>query len=115
MIFKKENDELLMALAVKNDMDMDKVISAYLITGDMSFLLMRVFEGQTVKFPSKRRLGTANLHNIHFIEDDERLFKDYDKYDEIEYDGKTWTVVSAEKKLLNHWYIPVMEATDGDN
>jgi len=110
MIFKKENDELMLSLAVKNGMDIDKVISAYLIAGDDFFMLLHVFEGQTLKVPSKRRLCAANIHNIHYIEDDKRLYADYVKGDVIDYKGTEYTVIAGEKKVINHYYIPVIES-----
>lgn len=108
MIFSKENDKMLMNLALKNNLDMDKVLSAYLITGDLFFMLLHVFEGQDLHVPSKRRLNAANLHNIEFLEDDKREYKDYEKYDSIEKDGKFYTVISEERKILNHWYLPII-------
>ncbi len=110
MVFKKQNDELMLSLAVRNNMDLDKVLSAYLISGDDFFMLLHVFEGQSLKIPSKRRLCAANLHNIHYIEDDERKFSDYNKGEILEYKGKEYNVVSSEKKILNHYYIPVIES-----
>ena len=110
MIFKKQNDKLMASLAVRNNMDIDKVLSAYLITGDDFFMLLHIFEGQTLKIPSKRRLCAANLHNIKYIEDDKQLFSDYKKGEIIEYKDKEYTVVSSEKKILNHYYIPVIES-----
>lgn len=107
MIFRKDGDKLLAALASKTNMDMDKVISAYLILGDDLFLLLRIFEGQTFSLPSKRRLGCMNLHNIYFIEDDERKYADYERKQIIETDGKEYCVAGKEKKFLNHYYIPV--------
>ena len=109
MIFKKNNDELMLNLALKNNADLDKVISAYLVTGDTFFILLHIFEGQTLKVPSKRRLGAANLHNILFIEDDKRQFADYRKKQFLEYKGESYIVVAPEKKLLNHYYIPVIK------
>lgn len=88
------------------------MLSAYLITGDMLFMLLHVFEGQNLKVPSKRRLNALNLHNIQFIEDDKQLYKDYEKYDSLEYKGKMYSVISEEKKLLNHYYIPVIPTED---
>ena len=108
MIFNKENDELMLNLAVKNKMDMDKIISAYLVAGDEFFMLLHIFEGQTLKVPSKRRLNAMNAHNIKFIEDDERKYRDYKKKEYLEYNGESYIVVSEEKKLLNHYYIPVI-------
>ena len=72
---------MLLNLALKNNIDMDRVLSAYLICGDQLFMLLHVFEGQDLHIPSKRRLNAANAHNIHFIEDDKREFADYEKYD----------------------------------
>ena len=109
MIFKKENDALMLELALKNNIDLDKVISAYLVTGDAFFMLLHIFEGQTLKIPSKRRLGAANLHNILFIEDDKRQFADYEKKQYLEYKGESYVVVAPEKKLLNHYYLPVIK------
>ena len=108
MIFSKENDVMLMNLAVKNNLDMDKVLSAYLVTGDLCFMLMHIFEGQNIHIPSKIRLNAANLKNMEFIEDDKRLYKDYDRYDPVEYKGQEYTVIAEEKKVLNHWYLPVV-------
>ena len=99
---------MLLNLAVKNNLDMDKVLSAYLIAGDLSFMLLHVFEGQNIHIPSKRRLNAMNLRNIEFIEDDKQIYKDYEKYDSIEYKGKWYSVISEEKKVLNHYYIPVI-------
>lgn len=110
MIFQKENDDLMLNLAVKNNLDIDKVLSAYLITGNDFFMLLHIFEGQTLKVPSKRRLCTANMHNIKYIEDDKRIYKDCIKGNVIDYKGIEYTVVSTEKKVLNHYYIPVIES-----
>ena len=117
MIFKaNENDNMLMNLAIKNNMDLDKVISAYLVTGDEFLILLHIFEGQTLQIPSKRKLGVANLHNIQFIEDDKQEFADYDKKQILEYKGNSYVVVAKEKKLLNHYYLPVIqEETIGDD
>lgn len=111
MIFSKDNDEMLLNLAQKNNVDMDRVLSAYLVCGDQLFMLLHIFEGQDLHIPSKRRLNAANAHNIHFIEDDKRKFADYEKYDSLKYKGIWYNVVAEEKKILNHWYIPVIEST----
>ena len=112
MIFSKENDKLLLNLAQKNNVDMDRILSAYLVCGDQLFMLLHIFEGQDLHIPSKRRLNAANAHNIHFIEDDKREFADYEKYDSLEYKGHWYNVVAEEKKILNHWYIPVIESKE---
>ena len=109
MTFKKENDNLLASLAIKNNLDMDKVIAGYLILGEQFLLWMHIFEGQDLHIPSKRRLCSPSLRNVHFIEDDERKYAEYEKDDVIDVDDKEYIVVSEERKFLNHWYIPVME------
>lgn len=108
MIFQKQGDELLTSIAIKNNLDMDKVISAYLILGEDMLMLMHIFEGQTLNIPSKRRLSCANLHNILFIEDDERRYSDYKKKQILEYKGVEYCVVAPERKLLNHYYVSVI-------
>lgn len=95
---------------MKNNVDMDKVLSAYLVCGDQLFMLLHIFEGQDLHIPSKRRLNAVNAHNIHFIEDDEREYADYEKYDSVEYKGRWYNVVQEERKILNHWYLPVIES-----
>lgn len=111
MIFSlKNNDELLLNLATRNNIDMDRILSAYLVCGDQLFMLLHIFEGQDLHIPSKRRLNAANAHNIHFIEDDERKYADYEKYDSLEYKGQWYNVVQEERKILNHWYLPVIES-----
>ena len=114
MIFKKENDELLLNLAIKNKVDMDKILSAYLVSGDQLFMLLHIFEGQDLHIPSQRRLNAANAHNIHFIEDDERQYADYERYDSLEYKGQWYNVVAEEKRILNHYYIPVIKSGEID-
>ena len=110
MIFKQsENNTLFLSLALKNNMDLDKVISAYLVTGDEFLILLHIFEGQTLNIPSERKLNVANLYNIQFIEDDERKFSDYEKKQVLEYKGESYVVVSPEKKVLNHYYLPVIK------
>ena len=111
MVFKKD-DELLMGIAVKNNLDMDKVISGYLIMGEQFLIMLHVFEGQELKVPSKRRLCSPSLRNIRFIEDDERIYEDYAKGQIIEKGDREFTVIDREKKLLNHWYVPVMEVVE---
>lgn len=112
MIFSQnENDNLAASLAIKNNLDLDKVISAYLVTGDDFFILLHIFEGQTLTIPSERRLGVANLANIEFIEDDERKFCDYKKKEILEYNNTSYVVVSSERKFLNHYYLPVIKET----
>lgn len=108
MIFQKQGDELLTSIAIKNNLDMDKMISAYLILGEDMLMLMHIFEGQTLDIPSKRRLSCANLHNILFIEDDERKYSDYKKKQILEYKGVEYCVVAPERKLLNHYYVSVI-------
>lgn len=110
MVFQKDGDELLLNLAVKNNCDLDKIISAYLIAGNSLFMLLHVFEGQTLKVPSGRKLNAANLHNVFFIEDDERKFADYEKHQYLEYKGVEYQVAAPEKKILNHYYIPVIKS-----
>lgn len=112
MIFKKENDELLATIAVKNNLDMDEVISAYLICGNSFLMLMNVFEGREVKFPSKRRLTSPSLHNVKFIEDDCRKYADYERGDVITVGDDDFEVISKEKKVLNHYYVPVTKIED---
>lgn len=114
MTFQKDNDDLAASLAVKNNLDMDSVLAAYLIAGNDIFMLLHLFEGRQLRIPSKRRLSATNCHNIKFIEDDERKYFQYEKNDEIEYNGKTYIVISEEKKILNHYYIPLIpiEARD---
>ena len=109
MIFQKDNDKLLTSIAVKNNLDMDKVISGYLIMGEQFLMLLHVFEGQELKVPSKRRLSSPSLKNIEFIEDDERKYAEYQKSDVIDLNDREYIVIDCEKKYLNHWYIPVME------
>lgn len=110
MIFRQsENDTLFLSLALKNNMDLDKVISAYLVTGDEFLILLHIFEGQTLNIPSGRKLNVANLYNIEFIEDDKRQFSDYEKKQVLEYKGETYVVVAPEKKILNHYYLPVIK------
>ena len=109
------NDGLMAALAVKNNLDTDRVMACYLVAGDDLFWLMRILEGQTVTVPSKRRLGCANLHNVRFLEDDERKYSELVRRDEVEEDGKAWTVVGKERKILNHWYLPVTEEEDEED
>ena len=108
MMFKT-NDEMIIGLAVKNNMDMDKVVAAYLISGDQFFMLLHALEGQDIKIPSERRLCMSNLNNIRYIEDDERKYSDCDRLDVVIKDDKSWSVVAKEKKVLNHWYLPVIE------
>lgn len=120
MIFAKDGDELLCSLATRNRIDLDKVISAYLITGEQLLMLLHIFEGQTLTIPSKRRLNCANLHNILFIEDDERKCADYQKKQILTYKDEDYIVVSEEKKVLNHYYLPVikedtLEEDDGNS
>ena len=117
MIFKpSEGDKLFASLAIKSKMDIDKAIAAYLVTGDAFLILLHMFEGQTLNIPSERRLGTENLHNIQFIEDDKRQFADYDKKQILEYKGNSYVVVAKERKFLNHYYLPVIqEKTIGDD
>lgn len=92
-------------------MDLDRVISAYLVTGDEFLILLHMFEGQTLTIPSERRLGVANLYNVQFIEDDERRFSDYKKKEILEYNNESYVVVAPEKKILNHYYLPVIKET----
>ncbi len=108
MVFRKDGDKLLTSLGIKNNIDLDKLISAYLIVGDDLAMLLHIFEGQTITFPSKRRLGCMNLHNINFIEDDDKMFSDYKRKQIVEYKGKEYTVIAEEKKILNHYYLPVV-------
>lgn len=115
MIFQKENDELLSNIAIKNNMDMDKVISAYLICGDDLFMLMHIFEGQDIRIPSKRKLNCYNLHNIKFIEDDERRYADYRKKEILTVKDVDYVVVAPERKVLNHYYLPVIEEDTMEN
>ena len=107
MIFQKENDEILAYLATKNNMDMESVIAAYLVMGDKFDILLQIFEGRTLKIPSKRKLNCPNLNNIHFIEDDERKYFDYVKGNIISIGDNEYKVISSEKKILNHYYLPV--------
>lgn len=110
MVFQKENDNLLCSLAVKNNLDMDSVVAGYLIMGEQFLMMMHVFEGRQLQIPSKRRLCSPSLKNVHFIEDDKHKYREYERDDIIDYGGKEWTVVAEEKKVLNHWYIPVVES-----
>lgn len=113
MIFsQKRSDEKICALGIKNNLDMDKLLAGYLIMGEQFLLLLHVFEGQELHIPSSRRLASPILKNIHFIEDDERIYKDYEKDDVIDVDENEFTVVDSEKKILNHWYIPVMKVEE---
>jgi hypothetical protein len=43
MIFKKQNDALMTSLAIRNNIDIDKVLSAYLICGHDFFMLLHIF------------------------------------------------------------------------
>ena len=107
MIFQKE-DAMLASIAIKNNLDMDKVIAAYLIMGNQFPLLLHVFEGQEIRVPSKRKLCSPSLRNIMFIEDDERKYSSYEKDDVIDIEDNKYVVVDKEKKFLNHWYVPVL-------
>jgi hypothetical protein len=115
MIFQKRDDKLLIDLAVKNNMDMDKVISAYLICGKDAVMLLHCFEGQDIHIPSKRKLNALNLSNISYIEDDELKYRDYVKGNVIEIGDKEYKVVSAEKRILNHYYLPVVEIMENED
>lgn len=108
MIFES-NDKFLVSLAERNNLDMDKFLSAYLIMGEQFLLLLHVFEGQDLHVPSKRRLSAPSLHNILFIEDDEEKYKDYVKGNVITEGDVDYVVVSQERKVLNHTYIPVIK------
>ena len=114
MVFSKDRDELITALAVRNRMDMDRIISCYLVAGDDLFVLLRILEGQTVTVPSKRRLNCASLHNIRFIEDDDGKYGDVVKGDWINFNGEDYVAVSGEKKVLNHCYLPVAKEDEDD-
>lgn len=103
------NNELLINLSVKNHLDLDKVIAGYLVAGDEFLILLNIFEGQTLNIPSSRKLNAPCLQNIHLIEDDERKYKDYVKSNIIDYNDKEYKVINVERKILNHWYIPVVE------
>jgi len=107
MIFQKENDKALAYLAVKNNMDMESIISAYLIMGDKFQILLQMFEGRELKIPSKRKLNIPNLNNIQFIEDDERKYSDYVKGNVVTIGDDDYMILSSEKKVLNHYYLPV--------
>ena len=114
MIFKCD-DKFLVSLAEKNNLDMDKFLSAYLIMGEQFLLLLHVFEGQDLHIPSKRRLSAPSLHNIFFIEDDEEKYKDYVAGNVITENDVDYVVVAKEKRILNHIYIPVIkEEESGD-
>lgn len=104
----KNNDSFFMTMAIKNNLDIDAVIAAYLIMGEQFQILLNVFEGHDIHIPSRRRLSSPSLHNVFFIEDDSREYEDFDRLDEVRYKEKTYIVVSKEKKLLNHWYLPVI-------
>ena len=109
-----ENDLLLTNLAIKNNLDMDKLLSGYLIMGDQFLFLLHVFEGCELHIPSKRRLSSLSLHNIQLIEDDNRIYADYTKGNYVDYNNEDYIVVSDERKILNHWYLPVIkEVSDG--
>lgn len=112
MIFSKENSSLVVSTAIKNNLDIDKALAAYLTVGNDIFVLFHILEGQVVQFPSKRRLLNSTLHNIQFIEDDDRIYADYEKNDSIEYKGEFYSVISTEKKILNHYYIPVIKSSE---
>jgi len=114
MIFHKNNDTFLASLAIKNNLDMDKLLSGYLIMGEKWLLLMHVFEGCVLKIPSKRRLSSPSLYNIHYIEDDERVYGDYKRNDVLTYKDVDYIVVAEEKKVLNHWYLPVIHEEDNN-
>lgn len=109
MVFQKENDKFLASIAVKNNLDMDRILSAYLIMGDLTPLILHVFEGQTFHVPSKRKLQSPILHSINFIEDDERKYVDMEKDEVINYKGIQYMTLGKEQKILNHYYIPVMK------
>lgn len=106
MIFQKD-DELVLKLAAKNNMDMDRIVSAYLVADDCVLPLLHIFEGQTLRIPSSRKLNGMNLNNILFIEDDERRFFDYKKGQILTYKDEDYVVLNSEKKVLNHYYLPV--------
>jgi len=109
MIFQKDGDKFLASLAIKNNVDMDKILSAYLILGENVSLILHIFEGCDLHIPSERKLGNGTLHNIKFIEDDARKYSDYKKGEYINLEDKSYKVVAPEKKILNHWYVPVIE------
>ena len=112
MIFHKNNDTFLSSLAVKNNLDMDKLLSAYLKMGEKFLFLLHVFEGCELHIPSKRRLCSPSLYNIQFIEDDNKDYEDYKKGDIICYKENSYKIVSNETKILNHWYLAVIPYTD---
>ena len=114
MVFHKNNDKFLASLAARNNIDMDKLLSGYLIMGEQFLFLLHVFEGSVLNIPSKRKLCSPSLHNIQFIEDDENNYKDYKKNDILTYKDRDYIVVNSEKKILNHWYLPVILDEDGE-
>ena len=109
MVLKKNGDRFLMDMAARNELDPDKMTAAWLILGDDLFVLLRLFEGQTLKVPSKRRLNFARKNSAFFIEDDKRKWRDWKKGEYLEYDDKSYLVLAPERKILNHWYIPVVD------
>ena len=108
MVFECK-DEFLISLAEKNNLDMDKFLSAYLIMGEQFLLLLHAFEGQDLHVPSKRKLSAPSLHNILFIEDDEEKYCDYVKGNVITKNDVDYVVIAKERKILNHIYIPVIK------
>lgn len=114
MVFQSKDNSQASFIAMKQNVNSDKLISAYLIAGDSLFYLMKLFEGQNIEVPSNRKLNVAKSYNVQFIEDDERIYSEYNVKDVIEHNGKEYSVVAAEKQILNHYYIAVEEVNNDE-
>lgn len=106
MTLSKSGDEMAVEMAIRNNLDMEQVLSAYLIMGDGLFYMMRLMEGKELHIPSKHRLSSVG-RRMFFVEDDEGKYSSCKKGDVVEMRGGRHKVVAPESRILNHVYLPV--------
>ncbi|MBP5422710.1 MAG: hypothetical protein J6Y78_09750 [Paludibacteraceae bacterium] len=106
MTLKKDGDEIVADFALKNGLDMEQVLASYLIMGDNLFYIAKLLEGKDIHVPSKAKFNGLN-RKIYFLEDDERKYAMIEKGTIIHLDRGDYKVIASEKKILNHYYLPL--------
>lgn len=112
-IIDDDNSKLLMKIATDNNMNMDKLFSAYLIIGNDLFFLLDLLEGMQIHIPTHNKRTSAERRDLFLIEYKDE-FVDCKSGDIITYNGVKYRVYTKGRKVLNHNYLPVTKVEEDD-
>lgn len=111
-INNKDKSKSLAKIALANNLDIQDVLSIYLILGDDLFFVLSALSGKTVKFPTHNKLSeVGNNQSIKIFECEEG---DYVVGEIIESDVGLYKVIREPQSILNHYYCVIEKVIDND-